>query len=83
MSTPIHVLLKANPCLENDVADDKTDPLVCLQLNQISVLQYFLEMSGSMTTNMCLDRLFFFKEVSATVVTMLWQTGKAGEWQVI
>ena len=41
MSTPIHVLLKADPCLEDDVADDQADPLVCLQLNQIFVLQYF------------------------------------------
>ena len=48
MSTPLNVLLKADPCLEYDVADDKADPLVCLQLNQISVLQYFLETTGSM-----------------------------------
>ena len=41
MSTPLHVLLKADPRLEGDVADDKADPSVCLQLNQISVLQYF------------------------------------------
>ena len=32
MSTPIHVLLKAHPCLEDDVADDKADHPVCLQL---------------------------------------------------
>ena len=48
MSTPLHVLLKADPRLEGDVADDKADPLVYLQLNQISVLQYFLETAGSM-----------------------------------
>ena len=36
MSTPLHVLLKADPRLEGDVADDKADPLVCLY-----VLQYF------------------------------------------
>ena len=41
LSTPLHVLLKADPRLEGDVADDKADPSVCLQLNQISVLQYF------------------------------------------
>ena len=29
-STPIHMLLKADPRLEDDVADDKADPLVCL-----------------------------------------------------
>ena len=43
MSTSLHVLLKADPCLEGDVADDKADPLLCLQLNQITVLQYFFE----------------------------------------
>ena len=32
---------KADPRLEGDVAYDKADPLVCLPLNQISVLQYF------------------------------------------
>ena len=41
MSTPICVLLKADPCLEDDVADEKADPSKCLQLSQISVLQYF------------------------------------------
>ena len=48
MSTSLHVLLKADPCLEGDVADGKADPLACLQLNQVSVLQYFLGMAGSM-----------------------------------
>ena len=33
ISTPLHVLLKADPRLEGDVADDKADPLVCLKLN--------------------------------------------------
>ena len=42
------MLLKADPCLEGDVVDDKADPSVCLQLNQIYVLQYFLETAGSM-----------------------------------
>ena len=32
MSTPLHVLLKGDPRLEGDVADDKADPPVCLQL---------------------------------------------------
>ena len=48
MNTPNHVPLKADPCLETDVADDKADPSMCLLLNQISVLQYFLETAGSM-----------------------------------
>ena len=32
MSTPIHMLRKADPCLEDDVGDDEADPSVCLQL---------------------------------------------------
>ena len=47
MSAPLRMLLKANPCREVDVADEKAYPLVCLQLNQI-VLQYFFETAGSM-----------------------------------
>ena len=38
---PSYVLLKADPRLEDDVADDKANPSVGLQLNQISVLQHF------------------------------------------
>ena len=41
ISTPLHVLLKADPRLKGDVADDRADPPVCVQLHQISVLQYF------------------------------------------
>ena len=41
------LLLKAVPCLEGDEADDKADPLLCLQLNPISVLQHFFETAGS------------------------------------
>ena len=66
MSTPIHVLLKADPRLEGDVADDKADPSVCLQLNQISVLQYFLETAGSMDHQHVLRQAVFLKEVLAT-----------------
>ena len=61
MSTPLHVLLKADPCLEGDVADGKADPSMCLQPNQISVLQYFLEMAGSMAPWLHVLSLFFFK----------------------
>ena len=72
MSTPIHLLLKADPRLEDDVADDKADPLVCLQLNQISVLQYFLETAGSMDHQHVLRQAVFVKEVLATVVALFW-----------
>ena len=61
MSTPLHVLLKADPRLEGDAADDKADPSVCLQLNQISVLQYFLEKAGSMDHQHVLRQAVFYK----------------------
>ena len=48
MSTPLHVLLKANLSLEDNLADDKTDPSVCHQLGQVSVLQYFRGAAASM-----------------------------------
>ena len=41
MSTLFNVLLKADPSLEGDVADDKADPSTCHQLGQVSVMQYF------------------------------------------
>ena len=59
MSTPIYVLLKTDPCLEDDVVD-KADPLVCLQLNQVSVLQYFLETACSMDHQHVLRQAVFF-----------------------
>ena len=59
-STPIHVILKADPRLNDDVAEDKADPLVCLQLNQISVLHYFLETAGSMNHQHVLRQAVFF-----------------------
>jgi hypothetical protein len=59
MSIRIHMLLKADPCLEDDVADDKADSLVCLQLNQISVLQYFLETASSMDYQDVLTQIVF------------------------
>ena len=39
ISTLFHVLLKADPGLEGDVADGKADSSVCHQLGQVSVLQ--------------------------------------------
>ena len=41
MNTPRHVILKADPSLEGDVANDKAELYVCHQLGQVSVLQYF------------------------------------------
>ena len=42
------MLLKADPSLEGDEADDKADPSVCHQLGRVSVLQYFQGTAGSM-----------------------------------
>ena len=41
MSDPLHMLLKADPSLEGDVANEKDDPSACHQLSQVSVLLYF------------------------------------------
>ena len=48
MSIPLHVLLKADPHLEGDIADGKADPSECHQLGQVYVLQYFEGTAGSM-----------------------------------
>ena len=47
MSTTLHVLLKDDPSLEGDVADDKADPSTCHQLGHVSVMQYFRGTAGS------------------------------------
>ena len=56
MSTPLHVLLKDDPCLEGDVADGKAGPSVCHQLGQVSVLQYAGGTAGS------LDHQYVFRQ---------------------
>ena len=38
---PLDMLLKADPSLVGNEADDKDDPSACHQLGQVSVLQYF------------------------------------------
>ena len=48
MSTPFHVVLKADPCLEGDVADGEADHSVCHQLGQVYVLQYVRGTADSM-----------------------------------
>ena len=48
MSTPLPVLLKADPCLLGDEGDDKADPSACHHFCQVSVLQYFLGTAESM-----------------------------------
>ena len=43
-----YILLKADPSLEGDVADDKAHPSVCHQRGEVYVLQYFRGTAGSM-----------------------------------
>ena len=45
---PLQMLLKSDPSLEGNVADDKANPSLCHQLGQVSVLQYFQGTAGSM-----------------------------------
>ena len=78
MSTPLNVLFKADPRLGGEVADDKGDPSVYVQLYHISVLKYFLETAGSMDHQLVLNQAVFL-EVLATRVALFWQTGKRGE----
>ena len=60
MSTPLKVLLKADPRLEGDVGNDKANTSVYLHLDQISVLQYFFETAGSMDHQHVLRQAVFF-----------------------
>ena len=41
MSICLHVLFKADPGLEGDVAQGEADPSACLQLGQVTVFKYF------------------------------------------
>ena len=59
MTADNHPSLCADLGLEGDVADDKADPTVCLQLIQISVLQYFLETDGFMDHQHVLSQAVF------------------------
>ena len=77
-STSLHVIYKAGPSLEGDVADDKADPSVCHQLGHLRWHLSCIIFDGrfaSWTTNMCLDRLDFLEKFL--------QTGQGGEWKVI
>ena len=80
MSAILHVLLEAEPCLEEDV---KADPPACHQLGQVSVLQYFGGKAGSIDHQHVFRQAVHSWEVFATVVALFSQTGKDGEWQEI
>ena len=43
MSTSLHVLLKADPCLEGDVADEKADPSAGLFEKYLVNFTHFFE----------------------------------------
>ena len=78
-----HMLLKADPTLEGNVADDKADPSSCHQLGTVSVLQYFRGNTGSMEHHHVFRQARLSWQVLSTVVTLFWQTGQGGKWQVI
>ena len=70
MSTPLHVLLKADPSLEGNVADEKADPSACHQLGQVSVLQYFQGTAGSM------DHQHVFRQAGLSLKVLVIVTGR-------
>ena len=70
------MLLKAHPRLEDNVAEGKADPSVCLQLKADICLAIFFRNSWLHV----LRQAVFVTEVLATAVAWFWQTGK---WQVI
>ena len=74
---------KAYPCLEGDVADGKADPSACHQLGQLSVLQYFWGMAGSIDHQHVFRQAGLSWQVLAKVVALFWQTGQGCEWQII
>ena len=51
------MLLKANPCLEGDVGDDKADPSNAKNLDRYLFCSIFERQMVPLTTNMCLERL--------------------------
>ena len=78
MTTPLEVLLKEDPCLKGDVSDDKAGPLVCQQLNQISVLQCFVKTAGSMDHQHVLRQAVFFSSCHSTCTVLANREG----WRV-
>ena len=73
MSTPIHVLLKADPCLKYNVADG---PWCAYNLSRYLSCSFFLETAGSMDHQHVLRQAVFVKEVLATAVALFWQTSR-------
>ena len=70
------VLPKADPSLEGNVADVKSDPSACHQLGQVTVLQNFWVTAGSMEHQHVFRQTWLSWKVLVTV-------GKQGRWQVI
>jgi hypothetical protein len=63
------MLCKADPCLEDDVADDRYPSC-----------SIFLDTAGFMDHHHVLRQAeFFFKEVHATVVALFWQNREGGK----
>ena len=74
MSATLHVLLEAEPCLEEDV---KADPPACHQLGQVSVLQYIGGTAGSMDHQYILDRLDFLEKLLPQLLHWAGEQGRA------
>ena len=79
MSTPLHVLLKDDPSLVGDVAEDKADPSACHQLCQVPVLQYLQGTAGSMDHQHVFRQWTFLKSSCHSGYTVL--ANRMG-WQV-
>ena len=58
--------------LEGDVRNDKADPLVCLHLDQISVLQYFFETAGEWQLIWCLRRPQIIHDIGSLCINTIW-----------
>ena len=82
MSTPLHILLKADPCLKGDVEVTKLIFWYAYNFTGYLSCSIFLETDCFVDPKNVL-RLFFLSKVLVTVVAQFWQTGKGDEWKVI
>ena len=70
---PFHVLLKADPLFQGDVAYGKAGSSACHQLSQVSVLKYFSGTAGSMDHQHVFKQAGLLLEVCITVAALFWQ----------
>ena len=74
MSTTLHVILKDDPSLEGNVADEQANPSACQQLGEVSC-SVFKKRLAPWTTNMYLERLDFLEKF---LPQMFYCSGKQG-----